>query len=51
MICWHHGEMPALAKALKGTDVPDKIGKDTYDLIWQIDYKDGKAKTRGARKN
>jgi hypothetical protein len=52
LICWHHGEMPSLARALKGTDIPDKIGKDTYSLIWQIDYdKDGNARTtQGSQK-
>jgi hypothetical protein len=52
LICWHHGEMPSLARALKGTDIPDKIGKDTCNLIWQIDYdKDGNARTtQGSQK-
>jgi broad specificity phosphatase PhoE len=51
LICWHHGTMPDLAKALKGTDIPDKIDKNAYNLIWQIDYKDGKAKTtQGSQK-
>jgi hypothetical protein len=45
LICWHHGEMPALAEALGGTGIPDKIDEGTYDLIWRIDYADGEAKT------
>jgi len=46
LICWHHGKMPDLAKALKGVDIPKRINEDTFNLIWQIDYsKDGKAKT------
>ena len=45
LICWHHGEMPALVRALGGTGSPDKIAEDTYDLIWRIDYKEGKAQT------
>jgi hypothetical protein len=47
LICWHHGEMPDLVNAILDTKccIPDKIDKDTYSLIWQIDYKDGKATT------
>jgi hypothetical protein len=52
LIYWHHGKMPKLAKALKGTDIPDSIDKNTYNLIWQIDYdKDGNATTtQGSQK-
>ena len=46
LICWHHRTMPDLAKALKGIDIPERIDKGAFNLIWQIDYnKDGKAKT------
>jgi hypothetical protein len=42
LVCWHHGEIPDLVKALTGTGIK-KIKEDTYNLIWQIDYsKDGK---------
>ena len=51
LICWHHGKMPGLAKDLKGTDIPKRIDENTYNLIWQIDYTDGKTKTtQGSQK-
>jgi broad specificity phosphatase PhoE len=37
-LCWHHGEIPDLAKALNVDDVPDKWGDDVFDRIWQIDF-------------
>jgi hypothetical protein len=44
--------MPSLAKALKATGIPDSIDKNTYNLIWQIDYgKGGNARTtQGSQK-
>jgi broad specificity phosphatase PhoE len=52
LICWHHGRMPKLAEALKGTDIPPRIDENVYYLIWQIDYdRDGKATTtKGSQK-
>jgi hypothetical protein len=41
IICWHHGNIPALAKAL-GVDVPLKNWSDSvFDRVWRIQYTDG----------
>ena len=37
-LCWHHGEIPQLAKALGVPDVPDHWGDAVFDHIWQIDF-------------
>ena len=43
LICWHHGKIPALAKAL-GVSNPPKWKGTIFDLVWQISYsKKGKA--------
>ncbi len=43
LICWHHGEIPHLAKAFGVEDAP-KIWDDTvFDKIWKIQWVDGKA--------
>lgn len=43
LICWHHGTIPALAKAL-GVAKPKKWKGTTFDRVWQITYsKKGKA--------
>ena len=44
LICWHHGTIPDLAKALRATDVPDKWDHKAFDRVWQITY-DQKGKT------
>lgn len=36
LVVWHHGELPALAKALGGADVPDQWPADRYDLVWVL---------------
>jgi broad specificity phosphatase PhoE len=38
VVCWHHGEIPDLARALNVKDVPDHWDGDDFDRIWQIDY-------------
>ncbi|HEX9489176.1 MAG TPA: DUF938 domain-containing protein, partial [Stellaceae bacterium] len=38
LICWHHGQIPALASALKATDAPSKWPDERFDLIWRLDY-------------
>ena len=38
VLCWHHGEIPDLAKALGVQDGPDHWGDGVFDHIWQIDY-------------
>src|ERR1019366_7062273 len=38
LICWRHGVLPELAKALKAPNTPTKWGDDVYDRVWQISY-------------
>jgi hypothetical protein len=45
LICWHHGEIPALAQAL-GVSTPPKWKGSVFDLVWQITYTKGKAKLK-----
>jgi hypothetical protein len=43
LICWHHGEIPHLAKAFGVEDAP-KVWNDTvFDQIWKIQWVDGRA--------
>ena len=37
-LCWHHGEIPDLAKALGLQDTPGHWGDAVFDHIWQIDF-------------
>ena len=37
-LCWHHGDIPELARALGAPDAPDHWDDDVFDRIWQIDY-------------
>jgi hypothetical protein len=50
LVCWHHGSIPALAKALgvKSADLPwRKWPDDNFDAIWIIDFDaTGKPKIR-----
>jgi hypothetical protein len=43
VIAWHHGEIPNVAHDLGVTDAPRKWEPDVFDLIWKIQYVDGKA--------
>jgi hypothetical protein len=44
LICWHHGTLPDLAKALGATDAPSRFNGTVFDRIWQITYDaEGKA--------
>ena len=43
LICWHHGHIPALARALGVSNAPDKWPGHVFDRVWQIDYSDGNA--------
>lgn len=38
LVAWHHGNLPALAKALGAIDVPDPWPPTTFDWLWEIDY-------------
>lgn len=38
LICWHHGEIPNLARALKGTEGPDHWKGSVFDRVWRLSY-------------
>lgn len=41
LICWHHGKIPAIAKAL-GVRKPPKWDGKIFDRVWQITFSKGK---------
>jgi hypothetical protein len=43
LICWVHEYIPALAEALGVHPPPDKLDDKTYDRVYVIQYRDGKA--------
>ena len=43
LICWHHGKIPDIAKAL-GIAKPPKWDGKIFDRVWQITFSKGKAK-------
>jgi hypothetical protein len=38
LICWHHGKMPKLAKALGAKGTPDPYPEEVFDRVWRITY-------------
>ena len=42
LICWHHGKIPDIAKAL-GISQPPKWDGKAFDRVWQITFPRGKA--------
>ncbi len=42
LICWHHGNIPAVARALRVAKPPKWDGK-VFDRVWQITFPKGKA--------
>ena len=44
LICWHHGQIPALAAALGVTDAPAAWDAQVFNQIWKITYSAGQAK-------
>ncbi|PYS23759.1 MAG: hypothetical protein DMF72_08180 [Acidobacteria bacterium] len=42
LICWHHGKIPEIAKAL-GIAKPPKWDGKVFDRVWQITFLKGKA--------
>jgi phosphohistidine phosphatase SixA len=42
LVCWHHGAIPNLAKALGAKDAPDKWNPDVFDRVWLLKFADGK---------
>jgi len=43
LIAWHHGKIPALAKALGVNNAPDKWHSKVFDRVWEITYENGVA--------
>lgn len=43
LICWHHGKIPNIARAL-GVSRPPKWDGKVFDRVWQISFTKGKAK-------
>ena len=43
LVCWHHGNLPALATALGATPPYAPWPETQFDRVWRIDYKDSKA--------
>ena len=41
MICWHHGKIPALARALGVVNAPKSRSGAVFDRVWRIRYSDG----------
>jgi phosphohistidine phosphatase SixA len=41
LICWHHAEIPALAKALGASAAPDKWKSDVFDRVWALKFING----------
>jgi len=44
LICWHHGQIPAVVAALGVTDAPAKWDEGVFDQIWKIEWVGGKAR-------
>jgi hypothetical protein len=42
LICWHHGKIPEIAKAL-GIAKPPKWDGKVFDRVWQVTFPRGKA--------
>ncbi len=38
LVCWHHGNLPALARALGAAGVPNKWKDEVFDRVWQLDF-------------
>jgi hypothetical protein len=49
LICWHHEQIPALAREL-GAAAPPKWSSAVFDEMWQLDYSAGRAPALSMRK-
>jgi broad specificity phosphatase PhoE len=38
LICWHHGMIPDLARALRAGDAPRHWKGNTFDRVWELTY-------------
>ena len=36
VVCWHHGTIPQLARALGADDVPGDWDDDVFDRVWRL---------------
>ena len=45
LVVWHHGNIPALARAIAGPDIPcpDEWPDDRFDVTWILDRADGRS--------
>jgi hypothetical protein len=43
LVAWHHGKLPAFARALGANPPYDPWPETQFDRVWRIDYRDGKA--------
>jgi broad specificity phosphatase PhoE len=43
LVAWHHGSLPAFARALGATPPYDPWPETQFDRVWRIDYRDGNA--------
>jgi hypothetical protein len=43
LVAWHHGSIPAFARALGAKPPYDPWPETQFDRVWRIDYIDGKA--------
>lgn len=41
LICWHHENIPGLARALGVKDAPARWPEKRFDRVWNIEYPDG----------
>jgi len=41
LICWHHGEIPNLARDLGAKDAPEAWNPDVFDRVWVIRFDGG----------
>ncbi|AZB42704.1 histidine phosphatase family protein [Bacillus sp. FJAT-42376] len=41
IVCWAHSELPSLARELNGNPVPGNWPDNRYDVIWEINGKNG----------
>ncbi|QGZ58933.1 SixA phosphatase family protein [Paraburkholderia acidiphila] len=47
LICWHHGNIPALTQSLGGQPPQSPWPGTVFDRVWQIDYPAGSGKPSG----
>jgi hypothetical protein len=41
LVAWHHGTMPAFAKALGAADAPTTWASKSFDRVWELTYGPG----------